>query len=80
MRGTGCTDCDKPAGGSTMAVDRDGSSDRVKILLDTNALMMPAQFQIDLFGEISRLVGEFTPLVLSGVLNELHRYVDGERS
>ena len=54
-----------------MAADRDGSSRRVKVLLDTNALMMPAQFRIDLFGEISRLVGEFTPLVPVDVLNEL---------
>lgn len=43
----------------------------MKVLLDTNALMMPAQFRIDLFGEISRLVGEFTPLVPVDVLNEL---------
>ena len=41
------------------------------VLLDTNALMMPAQFRIDLFGEISRLVGEFTPVVPVDVFNEL---------
>jgi rRNA-processing protein FCF1 len=54
-----------------MAADRNGSTRRVKVLLDTNALMMPAQFRIDLFGEISRLVGEFTPIVPVDVLNEL---------
>jgi rRNA-processing protein FCF1 len=43
----------------------------VKILLDANALMMPAQFQIDLFDELCTLLGAFEPIVLSGVLLEL---------
>jgi len=44
----------------------------VKILLDANALMMPAQFQIDLFDEFRTLVGAFEPVVLSGVIRELN--------
>jgi len=43
----------------------------VKIILDANALMMPAQFQIDLFDELQTLLGAFEPLVLSGVVKEL---------
>jgi hypothetical protein len=43
----------------------------VKILLDANALMMPAQFQIDLFDELCSLLGAFEPIVLSGVIHEL---------
>jgi rRNA-processing protein FCF1 len=43
----------------------------VKILLDANALMMPAQFQIDLFDELCSLLGAFEPIVLSGVIREL---------
>jgi hypothetical protein len=43
----------------------------VKILLDANALMMPAQFQIDLFDELCTLLGAVEPIVLSGVLREL---------
>ena len=43
----------------------------MKILLDANALMMPAQFQIDLFDELHMLLGAFEPVVLSGVINEL---------
>ena len=43
----------------------------MKILLDANALMMPAQFQIDLFDELCTLLGAFEPIVLSGVLLEL---------
>jgi len=33
--------------------------------------MMPAQFRIDLFGEIRGLVGSFEPIVLAGVIHEL---------
>jgi hypothetical protein len=43
----------------------------VKVLLDANALMMPSQFQVDLFDELRMLLGSFEPVVLSGVMNEL---------
>jgi rRNA-processing protein FCF1 len=43
----------------------------VRVLLDTNALMMPAQFRIDLFDELHTLLGAFEPVVLSGVVMEL---------
>ena len=33
--------------------------------------MMPAQFKIDLFGEIRELLGSFEPVVLAGVVQEL---------
>ena len=61
----------QPAGGSTLAPDRNGRTGRIKVLLDANALMMPAQFQIDLFDELRMLIGAFDPVILSGVLNEL---------
>jgi rRNA-processing protein FCF1 len=44
----------------------------VKVLLDANALMMPAQFQIDLFDELRMLIGSFDPVILPGVLQELN--------
>ena len=43
----------------------------MKVLLDANALMMPAQFRIDLFDELHTLLGAFEPVVLSGVVMEL---------
>ena len=43
----------------------------MRVLIDTNALMMPSQFRIDLFGELRELVGSFEPVVLSGILKEL---------
>lgn len=44
----------------------------MKILLDANALMMPVQFQIDIFNELRSLLGAFEPVVLSSVIRELH--------
>jgi rRNA-processing protein FCF1 len=41
------------------------------VLLDANALMMPGQFGIDLFGQIGELVGAYQPLVLEEVRGEL---------
>lgn len=43
----------------------------MKVLLDANALMMPSQFQIDLFDELRMLLGSFEPIVLSGIMHEL---------
>ena len=43
----------------------------MKVLLDANALMMPAQFQLDLFGELRELLGAYEPLILQGVRKEL---------
>ena len=43
----------------------------MKVLLDANALMMPAQFSIDLFDELRQLIGAFEPLVLDSIMNEL---------
>jgi rRNA-processing protein FCF1 len=43
----------------------------MKILFDANALMMPAQFSIDLFDELRQLIGAFEPLVLDVVVREL---------
>jgi len=55
-----------------MAPDRHGNPDVTSVLLDANALMMPGQFGIDLFGQIGELVGAFEPLVLEEVQGELY--------
>jgi rRNA-processing protein FCF1 len=54
-----------------VAPDWDGNPDVILVLLDANALMMPGQFGIDLFGQIRELVGAFDPLVLEEVTGEL---------
>jgi rRNA-processing protein FCF1 len=54
-----------------MATDRHGCSGRVKILLDTNALLIPAQFGIDLYTELQSLFGDFEAFTLEEVIGEL---------
>ncbi|TAJ45647.1 type II toxin-antitoxin system VapC family toxin [Methanofollis fontis] len=49
----------------------------MRILLDTNALMMPAQFRVDLFGELRALLGGYEPLVLEDVVHELEGLARG---
>ena len=60
-----------------MAADRNGRPDRVRILLDTNALMMPGQFGVDIFDELLRLFGDYEPTTLTDVLRELERIARG---
>ncbi len=54
-----------------MAADRHGCSGRVRVLLDTNALLMPAQFRVDLYDELLALFGDFEPITLEEVVSEL---------
>ncbi|NLA39511.1 MAG: nucleotide-binding protein [Methanomicrobiales archaeon] len=54
-----------------MATDRHGCSGRVRVLLDTNALLMPVQFGIDLYDELLGLFGDFEPVTLEEVVGEL---------
>jgi len=43
-----------------------------KVWLDTNFLMLPVQFKVDLFGELERLMNEpFEVVVPSGAVGEL---------
>jgi rRNA-processing protein FCF1 len=54
-----------------MAADRHGCPGRVRVLLDTNALLMPVQFGIDLYGELLGLFGDFELVTLEEVVGEL---------
>lgn len=54
-----------------MAADRYGRSGRVRVLLDTNALLIPAQFGIDLYTELLGIFGDFEPITLEEVVGEL---------
>lgn len=46
---------------------------KVKVILDTNALLMPFQFKINLNLELSRILGECEIIVLTSVLHELKK-------
>jgi rRNA-processing protein FCF1 len=56
-----------------MAPDWHGSPDRIRVLLDANALMTPVQFRIDILESLTNLIGANEPLVLSDVLDELRK-------
>lgn len=47
------------------------------ILFDTNGLMMASQFTLDIFGEVRGLVGEYHPVILTGVKRELEHLGKG---
>ncbi len=49
----------------------------MKVLLDTNALMMPAQFGVDIFSEIELLIGAYEPVILEDVMSELKGISNG---
>jgi rRNA-processing protein FCF1 len=50
---------------------------RVRVILDTNALMMPGQFGIDLFEELGRLVGAYDAVTPRSVIRELEKIARG---
>ncbi len=60
-----------------MAVNRNGCSERVNVVLDTNALMMPAQFGIDLFSGLTELLGAYNALIPAEVVYELRGLTSG---
>lgn len=49
----------------------------MNVILDTNALMMPAQFHVDLFDSLTELLGSYTALVPSEVVYELRGLSEG---
>ena len=45
----------------------------MQIILDTNAVMAIAEFKLDVFAELSNLYPNATPVVLSGIVEELEK-------
>ncbi len=48
----------------------------VKVILDSNFLLIPFQFRIDIFEELNDLLGKAEPIVLSTTLEELKRMAE----
>jgi len=48
----------------------------VKVLLDSNFLLVPFQFRIDIFEELNDLLGKAEPIVLSTTVEELKKMAD----
>jgi len=51
---------------------RASKKEMVKVILDSNFLFVPSQFQLDIFEELGKLLGQqFDPILLSPTKNEL---------
>ncbi|WP_146199678.1 PIN domain-containing protein [Methanospirillum stamsii] len=61
-----------------METHRNGDTDRVTILIDTNAFLMTSQFKIDLFEEIRFLLGSVRMAVPEIVIRELEGLAKGK--
>jgi hypothetical protein len=49
----------------------------IRVVLDTNALMMPVELGVRTFDELDRLLGEYEALVPEAVVSELESLSDG---
>lgn len=59
-----------------MAVSKE---EKVKVVLDANFLLVPSQFQVDIFEELANLLNQsFEPLLLSSTLKELQGLAESD--
>jgi rRNA-processing protein FCF1 len=50
-----------------------------KIIIDTNFLLLPSEFKVDIFTEIERLVPRDHKLyIIDGTIAELHKIIEGK--
>lgn len=51
-----------------------------KIILDTNFLMIPSQFKVDIFSEIDRIMNnQYELYVVKGTIDELNNIIEKQR-
>ena len=51
-----------------------------KIILDTNFLLIPFQFGVDIFTEIERIIPEKTDMyIIDKTINELHKIIEEQK-
>jgi len=48
----------------------------VRVILDSNFLLVPFQFRIDIFEELNNLLGKAEPIILSTTLEELKKIIE----
>ena len=60
-----------------MQVKRRSAKKPIRVILDSNALLVPMKFRIDIFEELKTLLkARFEPIVLSSVLYELKQLAE----
>ena len=47
-----------------------------KIILDTNFLLIPARFNVDIFSEIDRICGKYKLYIIDKTVDELKKIID----
>ncbi len=57
-------------------MENDDLNSVTKVILDTNALLMPFQFKVDIEKELDRILGTYELLVPSSVIHELELLKD----
>jgi rRNA-processing protein FCF1 len=60
-----------------MAPYWNGCPDRVRVLIDANALMAQLQFRLDIFAELTQCIGAYEPILLDCVRDELRGLAAG---
>jgi rRNA-processing protein FCF1 len=60
-----------------MASYWNGCPDRVRVLIDANALMAQLQFRLDIFEELTQCIGAYEPVLLDCVRDELRGLAAG---
>jgi uncharacterized protein len=60
-----------------MASYWNGCPDRVRVLIDANALMAQLQFRRDIFAELTQCIGAYEPVLLDCVRDELRGLAAG---
>jgi rRNA-processing protein FCF1 len=60
-----------------MAPYWNGCPDRVRVLIDANALMAQLQFRLDIFAELTQCIGAYEPVLLDCVRDELRGLAAG---
>jgi len=48
----------------------------IKVILDSNFLLVPFQFRIDIFEELNNLLGKAQPIILSTTMEELNKIAE----
>lgn len=53
---------------------------KTKVIIDTNFLLIPAQFKVDIFDEIDRIMeGQYELFIIDKTVDELHNIIEKQK-